>query len=232
MCGRLVLFTTDEALLNATGELPGVGAVRAPHATPPARYNLPPTAMVATVRLGPNTTGENPAPHPARLEALLEPARWGLIPQWKKDDSGPVLFNARGETVADKPSFRAAFASRRCVAPMDGYFEWRAKQPYFVHRDDGALLWAAGLWETGLDVLSTTIVTTAARAPIDWLHDRMPVLLTPHAAVNWCTGSAADASALALNGEAETVSHLVTTPVGREVGNVKNDAPELLTPLA
>ena len=134
MCGRFVLFTSDESLLDAVGTLPGVTEVHAPDGTPPPRYNLAPTQIVPLVRLAPP-------------QAQVDPARWGLLPHWKKDDSGPPLFNARGETVATKPSFRDAFRSQRGLIPMDGYYEWHddgtGRRPYFVSL--GEVMWVAAL---------------------------------------------------------------------------------------
>ncbi len=145
MCGRFVLFTTGDDLLADIAELPGVGPVAAPDGTPPPRYNIAPTQQVPLVRVG-------------ESGAQLDAARWGLLPTWKKDDSGPPLFNARGETVADKPSFRSAFSSRRGLMVLDGYYEWKkegaVKQPYYVAPGEG-LLYAAALWDTGLGRLST-----------------------------------------------------------------------------
>lgn len=218
MCGRFVLFTTGERLLDAVGTLPGVTEVRAPRDTPPARYNIAPTQIAPVVRLG----GE------ANSEALVEPARWGLLPHWKRDEKGPTLFNARSETVAEKPSFRDAFAKRRCVIPMDGYYEWHEKVPHFISRDDGGLLWAAGLWDTGLDQLSCTIVTTASAGPLEWLHDRMPLLLDAASAAAWCTGSAGSATEMLAPAAPTLRAHLQVRPVRRDVGNVSNDFPGLL----
>ena len=99
-------------LLDEVTALPGVAAVEAPDGTPPPRYNIAPTQQVPLIRIDGDT---------ARLDA----ARWGLLPSWKKDETGPPLFNARGETVAEKPSFRSAFKARRGLMVLDGYYEWR-----------------------------------------------------------------------------------------------------------
>lgn len=143
MCGRFVLFT--ESLLDEVGEWESITEVHAPEGLPPARYNIAPTQPVAIVRVEDTT-------------ARVEPARWGLLPHWKKDLDGPPLFNARAETVAKKPSFRDAFKAQRCVIPLDGYYEWKAgdnpkakKQPFYVTGPEG-LLWAAGLWATGVGI--------------------------------------------------------------------------------
>lgn len=216
MCGRFVLFTTSEALLDAAGELfGGELQVRAPQGTPGPRYNLAPTQVVPVVR----SDGQ---------VVSLDPARWGLFPHWKKDDSGPPLFNARAETVASKPSFRDAYRRGRCLVPMNGYYEWHEKQPHFVSLggDDTELLWAAGLWSTGLDQLSTTIITTDSAAPIDWLHDRMPRFLSRDEVGPWLAGDRAEE--LLAPTPAEVRERFVTRQVPREVGNVRNDHAELI----
>ncbi|WP_047260527.1 SOS response-associated peptidase [Corynebacterium uterequi] len=220
MCGRFVLFTTGESLLERVEELPGVGEVRAPDATPPPRYNIAPTMPVALVRVG----GER---------AQLDAARWALVPSWKSDASGPPLFNARAETVREKPSFRAAFARRRGVIVMDGYYEWHvgddgAKQPYFVHLPDGELLWAAALWDTGGGRLSCTMVTTESSDPLRWLHHRMPRLLAPGEVRRWCEGNADDAAALLHPAPAKLRQRVQWRPADAAVGQVRNDYPELI----
>ena len=142
----------SESLLAAVGDWPGIEEVHAPQGLPPARYNIAPTQPIAVVRVQESV-------------ARVEPARWGLIPHWKKDLDGPPLFNARAETVATKPSFREAFAHNRCIIPLDGYYEWKAdlpspgggtkvkgkKTPYYVTGPEG-MLFAAGLWSPGQDL--------------------------------------------------------------------------------
>jgi putative SOS response-associated peptidase YedK len=119
-------------------------------------------------------------------------ARWGLRPAWMAKDppTGP-LFNARGETVADKPAFRTAFARKRCLIPADGFYEWKregkVRTPYFIARPDGKPVAFAGLWEAAKDeegglLLSMSIITPAATADFRNLHDRFPVVIEP---TNW-----------------------------------------------
>lgn len=219
MCGRFVLFTTGETLLGAVGGLPGVTEAHAPQGTPSPRYNLAPTQIVPVVRYD-------------GAVASVDPARWGLLPHWKKDESGPPLFNARAETVATKPSFRDAFKRQRCVVPMDGYYEWQdtgqGRVPHFVSLGEGRMLWAAGLWATGLDRLSATIVTTDSLAPMEWLHDRLPRLLAEDEIEQWLTGTPDDATELLHPTPVELLDQLTVRPAAKEVGNVRNDYPELL----
>ena len=216
MCGRFVLFTTDDELLEAVGSLPGITAVHAPDGTPPPRYNIAPTQQVPLVRLD-------------KTEALIDAARWGLLPPWKKDDTGAPLFNARGETVAEKPSFRSAFKARRGLMVLDGYYEWKqegkGKKPYYVTPHDG-LLYAAALWDTGLDRLSTTMVTTDATENMAWLHHRLPLFLRADEVEQWVHGTPEEA--LELIHPSRVASDLEWRPAASEVGNVRNDYPELI----
>ncbi|MCQ4611643.1 MULTISPECIES: SOS response-associated peptidase [unclassified Corynebacterium] len=215
MCGRFVLFSTGEQLLGFVGSLPGVREVVAPDGTPPARYNVAPTHQVPIVRFHEH-------------EALVQAARWGLLPSWKRDDSGPPLFNARGETVAEKPSFRSAMRSQRGIMLLDGYYEWHEKQPYYVTPESGMLV-AAALWDTGANRLSTTMVTTDAAERIAWLHHRLPLFLLPEEIEQWTQGTAEEAQELISPSRA--APQLQWHAVGREVGNVRNDSPELIQPI-
>lgn len=216
MCGRFVLFTSGQDLIDVVGELPGVATVDAPDGTPPPRYNVAPTQQVPLIRFAGDT-------------ARLDPARWGLLPSWKKDDSGPPLFNARGETVAEKPSFRSAFKARRGLMVLDGYYEWKqnesGKQPYFVRPADG-LLYAAALWDTGLDRLSTTMVTTDATENMAWLHHRLPLFLCRDEIRTWVEGTPEEA--LELVHPSRVAETLEWNEADQEVGNVRNDYVELM----
>lgn len=216
MCGRFVLFTSGDDLTQAVAELPGVSAVEAPDGTPPPRYNIAPTQQVPLIRI-------------AGSDARIDAARWGLLPTWKKDETGAPLFNARGETVAEKPSFRSAFKARRGLMVLDGYYEWRqtenGKQPYFVRPEDG-MLFAAALWETGLDRLSTTMVTTEAAENMAWLHHRLPLFLRRDEIRQWVEGTPEEA--LELVHPSRVAETLVWNEAAHEVGNTRNDYAELM----
>lgn len=214
------MFTTGEALLEQVGSLPGVTETLAPEGTPPARYNIAPTTPAALVRLGGG-------------EARLDPARWALLPHWKKDEKGPPLFNARAETVREKPSFRDAFKNQRGVMPLDGYYEWdENKQPWYVTPPDGEMLWAAALWSTGLEQLSTTMITTDSAEPIDWLHHRLPRFLKTDEIRQWCEASADEAAELLTISPQDLRESLSWKEADKAVGNVRNDYPELIDPAA
>jgi putative SOS response-associated peptidase YedK len=193
------------------------------------RYNVAPTQLVAVVRAHPDT-GEREA---ARL-------RWGLIPFWAKDVKiGQKLINARGETVADKPAFRAAFKRRRCVIPASGFFEWEAvgkkKQPHYIHREEGLPLSFAGLWEHWApedhEPLDTfTIVTASANAFMAELHERMPVVLEPEGVAAWLDPAtpAPKLKALLDSRPWHGVRRDAVNPI---VNSVKNDVPACIEPL-
>ncbi|AEX41388.1 SOS response-associated peptidase [Corynebacterium diphtheriae] len=211
MCGRFVLFTTDESLLGHPA-LRIFHSIHAPKGMPPARYNIAPTTIIPILRVGTTPT-----------EAVIEPARWGLIPAWKREVTSPPLFNARAETVTTKPSFRQAFSTQRCAIPMDGYYEWHNKKPYWI--TTGAPTWVAGLWDSGAGMLSATMITTDSVAPLDWLHHRMPRFLNNDELAVWLRGSADEASGLLTPGDASAFHTSLADP---SVGNIRNDYPELI----
>jgi putative SOS response-associated peptidase YedK len=195
-----------------------------------AKYNLAPTQRAAVV-LG---SGD-------KLE--LRKLRWGLIPPWAKDlKTGFTTINARVETVAVKPAFRAAWkAPRRCLVPMAGYYEWRdeagGKQPYFIARADGAMLYAAGLWEPRHRLQqpeddsdgSVTVITHDAVELAGTVHDRMPVFLDPAFAREWMTGSGEAAMDMLL---AATMPALRVVKVSRAINSSRNrGGPESIEPV-
>jgi putative SOS response-associated peptidase YedK len=173
---------------------------------------------------------------------VVERHRWGLIPSWAPTAAnGARLINARAETVADSPAFRAAFRARRCIIPSDGFYEWRRdgtrRQPYLLAPPPGAVLAMAGLWSlwkdpaTGFWVPSAAVVTTAANADVSFVHDRMPVLLPRDAWRAWLDPAERDTALLR--------SMLVPAPdgaldiraVSTRVNSVRNDGPDLIVPL-
>lgn len=170
MCGRITTTTSTTALSAFFDGL------RFPQFAP--RYNICPTQMVACIR-----QSESGAREAVEL-------RWGLVPFWSKDlKIGARMINARSETVASKPAFRAAFKSRRCLVIADGFYEWKkigkAKQPYYISRADKNPFCMAGLWESWTDksdpnaesIETCTVITTTANDIMQPLHDRMPVIL-------------------------------------------------------
>jgi len=169
MCGRFALAVKPEILksqFNLRGALELVPS-----------WNIAPSLNIVTI------TGDKPDSRQLKLR------RWGLIPSWAKDAAvGNKLNNARGETVAEKPSFRSALKYRRCLIPASGFYEWHTengvKQPWYISLKSGETMAFAGLWETwqpagGEAVESCCIITTSANAIMEPIHDRMPVILDP-----------------------------------------------------
>lgn len=167
------------------------------------------------------------------------PMRWGLLPPWAKDTRlAYSTINARLEGVASKPAFRSAWKSRRCLIPSSGYFEWKpvagGKQPYYIHHADSPVLFFAGIHEArsdtaGGELLTYSIVTREADVALAHLHDRTPLVLAPESFHEYLYGSPEQAMALAL---AMPSAPLVAYPVGREVGNVRNNMPSLIDRIA
>ncbi len=165
--------------------------------------------------------------------------RWGLIPSWAKDVSiGSRMFNARAETVAEKPSFRNAYRRRRCLVPASGFYEWRLengrKQPYVCHR--GRRLFSmAGIWEhwqdgDGNEIRSCAVITTDAKGAMRELHQRMPVYIAPKDYAAWldCSNDRTDAADRLL---LDTAPEYEFYAVGSAVGNSRNEGPQLIEPL-
>jgi putative SOS response-associated peptidase YedK len=174
----------------------------------------------------------------ARLPALM---RWGLIPAWAKDVKiGVSMFNARADTIAEKPAFKGAWRTgRRCLVVTDGFYEWRRgdKQPFAIARADAPFTVMAGLWEewkspAGERIRSCTIITTEANELLGALHDRMPVILAEQDWPAWLGEAAADEAALKGLLRPYPSERMKLWPVGRAIGNSRNDGPELAEPLA
>ena len=143
----------------------------------PLRYNVAPSQSVPVIRVEDD-----------KRELTL--MRWGLIPHWAKDEKiGYKMINARAETVREKPSYRDAYASRRLIVPVSGFYEWKRdgahKQPFAIRHPDQSPLAFAGLWGTWHDLDTFTIVTTDANADMQVIHDRMPLILSPEQIDEW-----------------------------------------------
>lgn len=270
MCGRYV-SKQDPADLARQFEVDQLALDDGPDSGAAPDYNVAPSKPVLAVlerrprgkESGGDTAGEGGAPGASRQ---LRTVRWGLVPSWAKDPSiGNRLVNARIETADTKPSFRRAFAKRRCVLPADGYYEWytpegdegetkaarRArKQPFFIHRADGATLAMAGLYELWRDPhrdaddpaawrWTTVVLTTSATDTLGRIHGRMPLLVPADAYDTWLTTEDADAErlkellvpALAVGEGRPAGDDLVAYPVSTTVNNVRNNGPELVDPL-
>lgn len=221
MCGRYAITSAPEAIRKLFGYMDQPNF--------PKRYNVAPIQPIPIVRM---VDGR-------RQFALV---RWGLIPSWVKDPrTFMLLINARGESLKEKPAFRAAIRHRRCLIPADGFYEWKQagarKQPYYIHLKSGGPFAFAGLWESwhgpnGEETESAAIVTTNANATLAPLHDRMPVIVEPAAYDLWLNCQKVDAdTALALIMPARE-GLLATHPVSTAVNRVANDGARLIEPVA
>lgn len=194
----------------------------------PPRYNIAPTQPVAIVRNGPSGDRE------------LALVRWGLIPSWTKDPAAfKTLVNARGETAAEKPSFRGAMRHRRCLVPANGFYEWTgkpgAKQPHLIRRRDGGLIAFAGLWESwlgadGSEIETMAILTVAANATLMSIHDRMPAILQPENFDTWldARGFRAEMAAEMLHPAVDDLlEHIMVDP---RLNSYRNEGPDLIKP--
>ncbi|OZC85256.1 hypothetical protein CH274_05615 [Rhodococcus sp. 06-418-5] len=234
MCGRYASTRSDSDLQAVFDIAETVGAE-----VPPS-YNVAPTQTVRTV------LERSPKDEPeADAVRQLRSARWGLIPSWAKDAKiGSRLINARSETITEKPSFKKAASRRRCIVPADGYYEWEkrdgAKVPYFLHQD--GVLAMAGLYELWRDptkaeddearwVWSVTVLTSPAADALGHIHDRSPVVLPPDLRASWLDPAVTDLGDVRDLLAAIPEPRLEPYEVSTAVNSVKNNSPELLTPV-
>lgn len=165
---------------------------------------------------------------------LLKVCRWGLVPSWATDPKvGARFINARQETLADKPAFRAAYQRRRCLVPADGYYEWKAegkaKQPWYLTAQDRSPLAMAGLYEVwNRELWTVTVVTTSAPDELGEIHDRTPLLVPREAWGRWLDPAVPDPGDLLVPG---VPGVLDAWPVSKDVGNVRNNRPDLVVPV-
>jgi len=215
MCGRFAFYSPTEAAAALFGTSTDV-ELR-------PRFNIAPTQDIAAIRVA----GDGD-------QRELVMLRWGLVPFWAKDPSiGNRMINARAETVAEKPSYRAAFRHRRCVVLADGFYEWRrendVKTPYYISLASEEPFALAGLWEdwtdkaTGESLQTTTLITTAANEFMQPLHHRMPLILKARTATEWLAGSVE-----LLDQAASRTPELKAWPVDRRVNNARNEGEELI----
>ncbi|MBK1621320.1 hypothetical protein CKO42_23465 [Lamprobacter modestohalophilus] len=227
MCGRFAQYANPDILAQH---------FRLESATVDAkpRYNVAPTQPVLTVRL---------AEDQQHRECVS--LRWGLVPFWSKGpDNRYSMINARAETVASKPAYRAAFAQRRCLIPADAFYEWQpskdGKQPFAIRRKDRTPFAMAGLFEhwqgdDGSVIDSCTIIVTEANALLRPIRERMPVILDPADYDIWLGGRRADreANKAMLQALLKPVdpSGWEAYPISRAVNKPIYDGPELLAPM-
>jgi putative SOS response-associated peptidase YedK len=203
-----------------------------------ASFDLQPSYNVAPTQEIPVIVAQEDGRH-------IKKRHWGLVPFWAKDISiGARLINARVETVASKPAFRAAFKQRRCLIPADGFYEWFGKagnkQPYFFHLPSGESFAFAGLYEIWEDkeappdsgsYKSCTIITTEASDSVKDIHNRMPLILKPEAYDEWLDPSNKEPAKFGELLKSKYVNELERYPVSKLVNQVGNNTPECMEPL-
>jgi len=195
----------------------------------PARWNAAPSQELLVIRRN-HKTGE----------VSLDPLRWGLIPHRCKDPAGgrkPI--NAKRETVHDLPTFQDAYRNRRCIVPVDGFFEWKAikgqkaKQPFAIAMKDGAPFGIAGIWEnwkqpgSGDWIRTFAVITTDANELVADIHDRMPVILAPSDCARWL-GDEPDPRELMRSFPADLMR---MWPISTRVNKPENDDPSIIEPI-
>jgi len=235
VCGRVVSTSTPQQIADFFGASFEGDPL-------PVNYNVAPTTDVYAVV---NEDGPEPA---------VRAFHWGLVPVWAKDTKiGSSMINARAETLNEKPSFKGLLRKRRCIIPIDGFYEWQApapaaalsakgkpvKQPMFIHRSDGHLLAVAGLWTAWRDkagptngpwLHSCTIITTAANDMMSTVHDRMPAILPASAWNEWLDPAIDDAEQLAQLLRPAANDILAMHRVSSAVNSVRNKGAELIAP--
>jgi putative SOS response-associated peptidase YedK len=231
MCGRYAASRSPDDLAIEFEAVTAEG--QAPLA---ADYNVAPTKDVYVVRHKKERDAEGALTGGGHRE--LRAVRWGLVPSWAKDISvGNRMLNARVESLTEKPAFRTAARTRRCLVPADGWFEWAkrldapTKQPYFITPEDDSTLAMAGLWEVwgrGEDRLYTcTVVTAPAVGALTEIHERMPLVLPRDRWAAWLDPAREDVEALVEPTPPELVETFEIRPVSTSVNNVANNGPEL-----
>jgi len=223
VCGRFTQQRPTSELAEIFDAEDRVGA-------PGGRFNVAPTTEAAVVVQRDE-------------QRAITAYRWGLIPHWAKDARvGSRMFNARMETLATSPAYREALRRRRCIVPVDSFYEWRReerqRQPFRILRADGRPLALAGLWsgwkhpETGEIVRSFTIITGPPGEVVQPIHDRMPVILDDAEWSTWLDPTLADPGELQAILQPGRDPELLAYPVGLLVNNVRFDGPPLIEPLA
>ena len=214
MCGRFALYSSFSAIKEYADVLNKIGKLD-------NNFNVAPGQIIPIIM---QEYGKK----------ILEPVKWGLVPFWAKDPKiGYRMINTRAETIAEKPSFKAAFKYRRCLIPSNGFYEWRKsdKQPFYIHLPDHELFTFAGIWEEwhhpdGSSLRTCSIITTEPNETMQEIHERMPVILSREDEDKW----------LKQNEQKELLSLLKPFdndlieihPVSKAVNSYKNNYKELL----
>lgn len=224
MCGRVAQNSDPDRLARrfcTAGAPPNV----------PPRWNAAPTDNLLVVRYNPSTRQR-------QLDALI----WGLVPRWAKDTKGgAMLINARAESCTTRPAFRDAFRRRRCLVPVDAFYEWLdrpdGKQPFAIAALDGEPLALAGMWDgwrapDGKVVATFTIITAAANELVAPVHERMPVVLAPDAWPSWLGEQDATETELKALLQPYPAASMRMWAVGRRVNRTGEEGADLLSPVS
>ena len=222
MCGRFTLVVSPDELQSAFPNF------KIPGDLPPS-YNIAPSQPIPVI--------------PNDGQKRLDFFRWGLVPSWSKDEKfgGYNLINARGETAAEKPSFRTPFRRRRCLVLADGFYEWknlgqgRPKQPYYFYLKDQEPFAFAGLWDIwhsphGDELRSATILTTTPNPLVEPIHSRMPVILPREAYQEWLTPEEKEPQTLEKWLRPYPEDRMETHPVSTFVNSPQNNSPQCIQP--
>jgi putative SOS response-associated peptidase YedK len=220
MCGRFAITLPPEAMAQLFEATPGNDVPGG------SRFNVCPTQDIATVT---SEAGRR----------RLRPMRWGFLPHWYKTPTdGPLLINARAETIAEKPAFRAACRERRCLIPATGFYEWTkdaegTRWPWYFHDPSGAPLVFAGVWQDwerdGQRLTTCAIVSTAAGPTMSEIHHREPVTLAPE---DWALWLGEDGKGAARLMTAAPAARIARHPVDRRVNSNRAEGPDLIAPVA
>jgi putative SOS response-associated peptidase YedK len=237
MCGRYAATMDPTTLIEQFGaaDLTGEDAFA-------ADYNVAPTKDVVTVVQRHPRDADGTVLDEEPAERSLRVMRWGLVPFWAKNPAvGNKMINTRAETATEKPAFRKAIASRRCIVPADGWYEWRRsgkeKEAFFMTGPDSAPLAMAGIWESWRDpendpdaapLITFSVLTTESVGSLVEIHHRMPLLLPHQNWATWLDPDGEDVSSLLVPPSLELVDTLELRPVSSKVNNVRNNGPELL----
>lgn len=221
MCGRFTLTVSPDELQQAFPHF------HIPNDLPPS-YNIAPSQPIPTL------TGE---------DDRLDFHRWGLVPSWADEKFLTYnLINARGETAAEKPSFRNSFRHRRCLIPADGFYEWKQtgkdspKRPYYIHKRDQSPFALGGLWEIwqppdGSQLRSACIITTPPNTLVEPIHNRMPLILDPEDYAGWLDPEVQDPDKIQPWIKPYAGNDLEAYPVSTYVNNPRHNAPQCIEPL-
>ncbi len=219
MCGRFAMKASDEKVTARFAVQESLFSIR-------PRYNVAPSQIVGVIL-------DNGMRY-------LEGLKWGLIPSWSKDPKiGNKLINARGETLAEKPSFRTAYKRRRCLIPATGFYEWKKEGdqriPMYIHLKDHELFGMAGLWEEwqapdGSFVRTFTIITSPPNGLMETIHSRMPAILKPEDEAMWFDPSLQNSKELQALFQPYPAEAMTTHPVSKHVNSPANDDAHCIEP--